>query len=314
MSFLTPRIPSQRDIEIYYAVYARQQRQADVASDKHLSQSRVSRICAAVRHWIALGKPGACQPVEAQVYLATDLWQQRLAYHELQADSAFRQTCQPPSDDKPAKPDPRLLKQAVDCAREQYQLASVMATAHRDVHRQLQEDPLYDEEMKVSQAQSTCQRTRVLHDELTRGGAQLPPLPKFDPRTVALFARNRVRREHSHDTSARRYLTPEWDAAVNAVAEAPLPYPGQEAVASTDEPAPVAACESISESTANAQAYGEDSIHVPEPAPEPAPSSVTPAAPKPCPDEPRNQHFDYTQLVPRHKSSALPPIRWHRMT
>lgn len=304
MSFLTPRIPSQRDIEIYYAVYARQQRQADVASAKHLSQSRVSRICAAVRHWIALGKPGACQPVEAQVYLATDLWQHRLAYYEQQADAAFRQTCQPPSDDKPAKPDPRLLKQAIDCAREQYQLASVMATAHQDVHRQLQADPLYDEEMKVSQAQSTCERTRVLHDELTRGGAQLPPLPKLDPRAIALFARNRVRREHTSDDAARRYLTPEWDAAVSAVAEAPLPYPGQEEVAPTPAPNTFP--------TTNDQAYDQDSITTEEPEQEPTTSVVTSAAPTACQDEPRNQHFDYTQLMRRHKSSALPPIRWHR--
>lgn len=313
MSFLTPKIPSQRDIEIYYAVNARHQRQADVASNKHLSQSRVSRICAAVRHWIALGKPGACQPVEAQVYLATDLWQHRLAYYEEQADAAFRQTCAPPSDDKPAKPDPRLLKQAIDCAREQYQLASVMATAHQDVHRQLQEDPLYDEEMKVSQAKSTCKRTRVLHHELTRGGAQLPPLPKFDPRVITLFARNRVRREHAHDTTAKRYLTPEWDAAVSAVAEAPLPYPGQEEVAPTDEPTPAPATESTAVPTNNDQEYRQDSITAVEPEPEPPTSAVTPAAPKPCLDEPRNQHFDYTQLVRRHnRPSALPPIRWHR--
>ena len=309
MSFLTPKIPSQRDIEIYYAVYARQQRQADVATDKHLSQSRVSRICAAVRHWIALGKPGACQPVEAQVFLATDLWQHRLAYYEAQADAAFRQTCQPPSDDKPAKPDPRLLKQAVDCAREQYQLANVMATAHQDVHRQLQEDPLYDEEMKVSQAQSTCQRTRVLHDELTRGGAQLSPLPKLDPRAIALFARNRVRREHTTDQSARRYLTPEWDAAVSEVAEAPLPYPGQEEVA----PTPASTSTPIAAPIVNDQAYDDDSMNASEPEPEPVTSAATPAAPKACPDEPRNQHFDYTQLARRHKQpSALPPIRWHR--
>lgn len=313
MSLLIPRIPSQRDIEIYYAVNATHQRQADVARSKHLSQSRVSRICAAVRHWIALGKPGACQPVEAQVYLATDLWQHRLAYYEQQADAAFRQTCQPPADDKPAKPDPRLLKQAVDCAREQYQLVSVMATAHQDVHRQLQEDPLYDEEMKVSQAQATCQRTRVLHDELTRSGAQLPPLPKLDPRAITLFARNRVRREHAHDTAARRYLTPEWDAAVSAVAEAPLPYPGQEEVAPT--PAPIAAPTDNNQASDNAQAYSEDSMDAPESEPEQTTSAVTPAAPMACPDEPRNQHFDYTQLVPRHKrNSALPPIRWHRMT
>jgi hypothetical protein len=120
MSFLTPRIPCQRDIEIYYAVNARHRRQVDVASEQHLSQSRVSRICAAVRHWISLGKPGECQPVETQVFLATDLWQHRLAYYEQQAAAAFQQTCEPPSGGKPAKPDPRLLKHAIDCARERH--------------------------------------------------------------------------------------------------------------------------------------------------------------------------------------------------
>jgi hypothetical protein len=110
---------------------------------------------------------------------------------------------------------------------------------------------------------------------------------------------------------------------VTAVAEAPLPYPGQEecldqeecpnqedsttheAVDSTPEPAP--------EATENDEAYDQDSLAPSEPKPQSTKSVVTTAASKPCPDELRDQHFDYTKLMRRHnRPNSLPPIRWYR--
>lgn len=315
MALLTPKVPSERNVRIYYAVHAHRKRQADVARDNGLSQSRVSRICDQVEYWITLGKPGTCLSVETQAFIAADLWNERLAYYQRQADNAFQLTCQPPTSDeaeeqpkkqaaKPPKPDPRLLKQAVDCAREQYQLATILSKARAELHRQLGEDPLFGEEMEASEAQAACQEVGARHHELCAKGATLPPLPRFDAQAVELFARNRIRRQQPRNSRIKDHLPPEWSAIVTAVDDAPLAYPGAEVV---PDPSPVT----------NDQAYDQDSSARSEPVEVVTQSAPTPAPPPPCDEPPQNYHFDYTVLARRHKSpppGQLPPIRWHRMT
>lgn len=315
MALLTPKVPSERNVRIYYAVHAHRQRQADVARDNGLSQSRVSRICDQVEYWITLGKPGTCLSVETQAFIAADLWNARLAYYERQASEAFRQTCEPPANDeadgtsrkqaaKPPKPDPRLLKQAVDCAREQYQLSSVLSKARAELHRHLGEDPLFGEEMEASQAQAACHEVGARHRELSAKGATLPPLPRFDAQVVELFARNRIRRQQPRTSRIKEHLPPEWSAIVTAVDDAPLSYPGAEVVSETS---PVT----------NDQAYDQDSSAPSEPEEVVAQSTPTPAPSSTCDERPPVHHFDYTAVARRHKSpppGQLPPIRWYRMT
>lgn len=315
MALLTPKVPSERNVRIYYAVHAHRKRQADVARDNGLSQSRVSRICDQVEYWITLGKPGTCLSVETQAFIAADLWNERLAYYESQASQAFRQTCEPPANDeaeekprkqaaKPPKPDPRLLKQAVDCAREQYQLSSILSKARAELHRHLGEDPLFGEEMEVCEAQAACQEVGARHGELCAKGATLPPLPRFDAQAVELFARNRIRRQQPRNSRIKDYLPPEWSAIVTAVDDAPLAYPGAEVVL---PPSPIT----------NDQAYDQDSPTPSEPEEVITDSIPTPEPTPPCDEPPKNYHFDYTVLARRHKSpppGQLPPIRWHRMT
>ena len=323
MVVLTPKVPSRRNIDIYYAVNARQRRQVEVAADEKISQSRVSRICAEVKHWIALGKPGQCHSVAAQAFIAADLWNARLAFYEQQAAEAFAATCHSPTDTnasettakaKPPRPDARLLKQAVDCAREQFALAAVLAKAHQEVHDQSRNDPLYEEEMTVSRAVATCERASELHRELSRRGVQLPPLPKLDWRAIELFARNRLRREQTRETETQHYLPPEWWAVVSAVEQAPLAYAGQEIT-------PPSAEEAISRATPetpaaeNVQAYGEDCAEPEETEPVVAPTTPTPVAAASSQPVSGDLHFDYTLPARRHKpASAQPPIRWFRMT
>ena len=322
MVVLTPKVPSRRNIEIYYAVHARQRRQVDVAKQEQISQSRVSRICAEVKHWIALGKPGQCHSVAAQAFIAADLWNARLAFYEQQAAAAFAATCHAPADNagegnakaKPPRPDARLLKQAVDCAREQFALVSVLAKAHQEVHDQSRHDPLYEEEMTVSRAVATCERASELHYEFSRRGVQLPSLPKFDVRAIELFARNRWRREQTRESETHNYLPPEWLAVVNAVEQAPLAYDGQEVMPppaeediSLETPEPPAA--------ENVQAYGDDCSEAAETEPVVAQATPTPVAAPASQPVTGDLHFDYTVLARRHKpASHHPPIRWFRMT
>src|SRR5436189_6128162 len=51
-------VPSQRDQEIFKRVVVDCQRQADVASDLHITPPRVSQIVNRVRRWLASGGPG----------------------------------------------------------------------------------------------------------------------------------------------------------------------------------------------------------------------------------------------------------------
>lgn len=324
MVVLTPKVPSRRNIEIYYAVHARQRRQVEVAADEKISQSRVSRICAEVKHWIALGKPGQCHSVAAQAFIAADLWNARLAFYEQQAAEAFAATCHSPAASasetakaKPPRPDARLLKQAVDCAREQFALASVMAKAHQEVHDQSRHDPLYEEEMTVSRAVATCERAGELHHELARRGVQLPPLPKFDVRAIELFARNRLRREQTRESETHNYLPPEWLAVVRAVEQAPLAYEGQEVMPSSTKEAATPKTVETSEPPAaeNVQAYGDDCSEAAEIEPVVAQATPTPVAAPTSQPVSGDLHFDYTVLARRHKpASHHPPIRWFRMT
>lgn len=323
MVVLTPKVPSRRNIEIYYAVNARQRRQVEVAADEKISQSRVSRICAEVKHWIAQGKPGQCHSVAAQAFIAADLWNARLAFYEQQAAAAFAATCHSPADKeavegnakaKPPRPDARLLKQAVECAREQFALAAVLAKAHQEVHDQSRRDPLYEEEMTVSRAVATCERASELHHELSRHGVQLPPLPQLDLRAIELFARNRLRREQTRESETQHYLPPEWLAVVRAVEQAPLAYEGQEitspSIDAAAEPAPPETPEAE-----NVQAYREDCQEPVETEPVVAQATPTPVAVPASPPAQGDLHFDYTVLARRHKpASHHPPIRWFRMT
>lgn len=326
MVVLTPKVPSRRNIEIYYAVNARQRRQVDVAADEKISQSRVSRICAEVKHWIALGKPGQCHSIAAQAFIAADLWNARLAFYEQQAAEAFAATCASPADKeaaegnakaKPPRPDARLLKQAVDCAREQFALAAVLAKAHQEVHDQSRHDPLYEEEMTVSRAVATCERASELHRELARRGVQLPPLPKLDVRAIELFARNRLRREQTRESETQHYLPPEWRAVVRAVEQGPLTYEGQEVTPpATEVPASPETLEtSATPEAENVQAYGDDCLEPVEAELIVEPAAATSSAAPALQSAQGDLHFDYTVLARRHNpASTQPPIRWFRMT
>jgi hypothetical protein len=143
MSLPSPRKkPSERNVNIYYAVRADERSLQEVGEEHKITPQRVSKIVRTVAAWM-LKKAGRDTTVPCeQSFLAHDVHLHSLRRYKLMAIAAFEMSCQEKIGPKdcatpgkwiPPKPDIRCLAKAMDADKQIEQTTIAMAYAQSGV-------------------------------------------------------------------------------------------------------------------------------------------------------------------------------------
>ena len=182
--------PSERNVEIYYAILADEMSRKEAAEKHNITPQRVSKIVRTVAAWILQkGIESTFLPAE-QIYLAHDAHLYGLRKFKTLALAAFEQTRAPQiAPDKtatpgkwiPAKPDIRCLAKAMDADKAIVETRIAMAHAQERLqNKQEQErrETVKAERIQASRDRRTREAFREARQEADRLGltAQLQEL------------------------------------------------------------------------------------------------------------------------------------------
>lgn len=231
MRLYIPKMPSERNRQIYKAVYEERKRQADVAKQFNISQGRVAQICRDVRQWMGLNVHEHKTGPAHELYLTARERRVHLEEQWRRASAAFDQSLQSDvqvktstrndvkyREDKMSKYGKanhhmfgqmvRLEELIYKAKKEEIAAESAALEANRAQRQWLEEDA-------VRQGLKMCRDLKATHPEVSEFGMQVDPLPELDEKQVEAHARAQSRRfDHEGEPLMNRlvsdYLPQAW--------------------------------------------------------------------------------------------------------